>query len=170
MSGIQKLSNWDSALYLATYEYPVSWLSPVTSAYVGVAVEFLCPIFLALGLATRAAALPMLILSLVIHVEYQQLNSQVYWAVLLGWYVVMGAGALSLDRLLGRGLADSALPLTGAISELFERMSDGLGPLYLLFVRCWLALLLFVSGMTSPDDRAAVWSLFGYQYQVQIPA
>lgn len=169
VSGIQKLSNWDTALYLAANEYPVSWLSPITAAYLGVAIEFLCPIFLALGLATRAAALPMLILSLVIHVEYQELNSQVYWAVLLGWYVVMGAGALSLDRLLGRGLADSALPLTGAISGLFQRISDGLGPLYLLFVRCWLALLLFVSGMTSPDERVAVWSLFGYQHQVAIP-
>jgi uncharacterized membrane protein YphA (DoxX/SURF4 family) len=122
LSGIQKLTNWESALHLAAHEYPVSWLDPATSAYLGAAIEFLCPIFFALGLATRAAALPMLILSLVIHFEYQQLNSQVYWAVLLGWYVVMGAGALSLDRLLGRGLADSALPLAGSISGFLERI------------------------------------------------
>ena len=168
-SGIQKLTNWDSALYLATYEYPVTWLSPAAAASIGIAIEFLCPVFLALGLATRFAALPLLILSLVIHVEYQQLNSQLYWAILLAWYVIKGAGPLSLDRHLGRGLVDSALPLTGSIARLFQRLSDVLGPLYLLFLRCWLALMLFASGMASPDDRNAVWSLLDYQYQVEIP-
>ena len=120
LSGVQKITNWGSALYLATYEYPVSWLNPIASAYVGVTIEFLCPIFLALGLATRAAALPMLILSLVIHFEYQQFNSQVYWAVLLGWYVIMGAGPLSLDRQIGRGLVDSALPFTGRAQQVLR--------------------------------------------------
>ena len=169
VSGIQKLTNWETALYLSANEYPVSWLDPITAAYIGVAIEFLCPIFLALGLATRAAALPMLILSLVIHIEYQPFNSQLYWAVLLAWYVIKGAGPLSLDRQIGRGLVDSALPLTGSIATLFQQLSDFLGPLHLLFLRCWLALMLVVSGMASPDDRNAVWSLLAYQYQVQIP-
>jgi len=169
VSGIQKLTNWETALYLSANEYPVSWLDPVAAAYIGVTIEFLCPIFLALGLATRIAALPMLILSLVIHIEYQPFNSQVYWAVLLGWYVINGAGPLSLDRQVGRGLADSALPFAGAISSFFDQLSHLLQPICLLFLRCWLALILFVSGMTSPDDRLSVWSLFSYQYQVEIP-
>src|SRR5260221_10400892 len=53
VSAIVKLSNWDNALYLAAHEYPVSWMSPVTAAYLGVAIEFLGGILLAAGLATR---------------------------------------------------------------------------------------------------------------------
>jgi len=170
ISGFQKLTNWDTALYLAANEYPVSWMQPVTAAYVGVAIEFLCPIFLALGLGTRLAALPMLILSLVIHIEYQALNTQIYWAVLLGWYVVMGAGALSLDRHLGRGLTDSALPFAVTISGLFEQVTRWFGPLYLLFLRLWFALILFASGLSSPSDRDAIWTLFDYHYHLTIPA
>ncbi len=170
VSGIQKLTNWETALYLSANEYPVSWLDPATAAYLGVTIEILCPILLFFGVATRAAALPMLILSLVIHVEYQQLNTQIYWAVLLGWYVVMGAGALSFDRHLGRGLAGSALPLAGTINRCFELMSGWLGNAYLLFLRCWLALVFFVSGGTPSDDRMAVLSLLDYQYHVTIPA
>jgi len=167
-SGLQKLANWDSAIYLATYEYPVSWMNPAAAAVIGVTIEFLCPILLALGLATRVAALPMLILSLVIHIEYQQLNSQIYWAVLLGWYVIRGAGPLSLDRQIGQGIADIALPLIGNLSRLFDRVGDVVGPYYRLFLRCWLALILFVSGLAL-TGREAVWSLLDYQYQIQIP-
>ena len=39
VSGILKVSNWDTALTLARYEYPVSWIHPVTAAYLGAAVE-----------------------------------------------------------------------------------------------------------------------------------
>jgi|GEM_PF-6764735 len=55
VSGILKLANFDNAITLATYEYPVSWLNPVTAAYLGVSIEVICPILLALGLATRLA-------------------------------------------------------------------------------------------------------------------
>ncbi len=167
-SGLQKITNWETALYLSANEYPVTWMDPVTAAYAGVAIEIICPIFLALGLATRAAAVPMLILSIVIHVEYQQLNTQVYWAVILGWYVVMGAAAFSLDRMLARGLADSALPLAGPVSRLFAEIKRWIGPAYLLFLRCFLALAFFASGQPS-DVREPLWSLFDYQYHVTIP-
>jgi len=170
VSGIQKLTNWDTALYLSANEYPVSWLDPVAAAYIGVTIEVLCPIFLALGLATRIAALPMLILSLVIHFEYQPFNNQIYWAVLFGWYVISGAGALSVDRQIGRGLVDSALPLAGTLGTVFERMSDLLGPVCLLFLRCWLALILFVSGIVSLENRGGIWSLLSFQYHVEIPS
>lgn len=65
-SGLLKLFSWDTALYLARSEYPVSWLDPVTSAYLGVAIEVICPLFIAAGLATRLAAIPLAVLSLVI--------------------------------------------------------------------------------------------------------
>ncbi|HNH88651.1 MAG TPA: hypothetical protein PLL24_07585, partial [Thiobacillaceae bacterium] len=35
LSGVLKLADWDTALYLAEYEYPLAWLDPVTSAWLG---------------------------------------------------------------------------------------------------------------------------------------
>lgn len=63
-SGMVKLQSWTTALYLSAHDYPVSWLDPVTAAWLGEAIEIVCPPLLAFGLATRFAALPMLILSL----------------------------------------------------------------------------------------------------------
>jgi NADH dehydrogenase/putative oxidoreductase len=155
ISGILKLSNWDNALYLAAHEYPVSWLDPVTAAYLGISIEVLCPIFMALGLATRLAAIPMLVLSLVIQFEYQALNQHLYWAGLFGWYAVMGAGSISLDRLLAPGLAASALPLVKPLGSLFEAIARYLGPCYRLFIRLWMASLL--SGLIVTGFPALGW-------------
>ncbi len=149
LSGVLKLANWDTAVALATYEYPVAWLDPLTAATLGVAIEISCPIFLALGLATRAAAVPLLILSLVIRLEYQPLNEPLYWSALFGWYMVMGAGPLSLDRMLAPGLAASAFPLVRPLSRLYTMLTRYLGPCYKLVLRCWLAALLFTPVMTG---------------------
>ena len=142
-SGLVKLMNWQTALTLAEHEYPVSWLNPVAAAYTGATIELICPVLLALGLATRLAAIPMLILSLVIYFEYLPLNQHIAWAILFGWYVIMGAGPLSLDRLISRGLADAALPLTSTVNTLYEKVTQAIGPIYKLFVRCCLAYILF---------------------------
>ena len=32
-SGMAKLQSWTTALYLSAHEYPVSWLDPVTAAW-----------------------------------------------------------------------------------------------------------------------------------------
>src|SRR6516225_11185889 len=63
VSGVLKVTNWHTALDLAATEYPVSWMDPVTAAYTGAAIEVICPVFLAAGLMTRYAAVPMLVLS-----------------------------------------------------------------------------------------------------------
>ncbi|MGQ0657564.1 MAG: FAD-dependent oxidoreductase [Chromatiales bacterium] len=169
VSGLLKVTNWQTALLLSANEYPVSWLDPVTAAYLGAAIEILCPIFLAVGLATRAAAVPLLALSLVIQYEYRALNEQVFWAVLFGWYVVMGAGALSLDRMIARGFGDSALPLAGLLSRSLAALTRKVGPYYRLFIRTWLALILAAPALSSIIPLAAV-SPFGYQYQASFAA
>ena len=38
-SGLVKAANWQTALLLATYEYPVGWLDPRTAAVIGLAIE-----------------------------------------------------------------------------------------------------------------------------------
>ena len=148
-SGMVKLQSWTIALYLSAHEYPVSWLDPVTAAWLGEAIEIVCPPLLVFGLATRFAALPMLILSLVIQFSYQALDQQLFWAVLFGWFVVRGAGPISLDALIGRGIAATALPLAGTITGFFEALSRWGDPAIKLLLRCWIAALFFRSGVVK---------------------
>jgi hypothetical protein len=96
---------------------------------------------LVFGLATRFAALPMLILSLVIQFSYQALDQHLFWAILFGWFVVKGAGPISLDALIGRDIAATALPLAGTITDFFEALSRWGDPATKLLLRCWELLL-----------------------------
>jgi len=139
VSAVIKLAHWDNAIYLATHEYPVPWMDPVTAAYVGVTIEFAGAILLALGLATRAAALAMAALALVVHFNYLALDGNLLQAALFSWLVVRGAGALSLDRLLSRGLADSALPFAAPILSAFAGITRYVAPIGLLLLRLWIA-------------------------------
>ncbi|HMW54446.1 FAD-dependent oxidoreductase [Accumulibacter sp.] len=140
VSGVLKAAQWDNALYLAAHEYPVSWLNPVSAAWLGVLIELLGSVLLAAGLATRFAALALAALALVIQFSYQTLDTHLFWAALLLWFVVHGAGTLSLDRLLARGLARTAVPFAGVVLRLFADATHWLAPLYSLLLRWWLAL------------------------------
>jgi NADH dehydrogenase/putative oxidoreductase len=97
-------------LFLAANEYPVSWLDPVAAAWLGVTIEIGGAVLLGFGLGTRMAAFAMFCLALVIQFNYLPFDTHLFWAALLGFYGVHGAGPLSLDRLLARGLVESALP------------------------------------------------------------
>ncbi len=44
VSGVIKVTHWDTALDLAAHEYPVSWMSPTAAAYTGAAIEIIAPI------------------------------------------------------------------------------------------------------------------------------
>ena len=120
-------------------------MDPVTAAWLGEAIEIICPPLLVFGLATRFAALPMLILSLVIQFSYQALDQHLFWAILFGWFVVKGAGPISLDALIGRGIAATALPLAVTITGFFEALSRWGDPAIKLLLRCWIATLFFRS-------------------------
>src|SRR6266478_1881705 len=159
-SGLVKLQNWTIALYLSAHEYPVSWLDPVAAAWLGETIEIVCPPLLVFGLATRFAALPMLILSLVIQFFYQGLDQHLFSAILFGWFVVKGAGPISLDALIGRGIAATALPLAGTITRIFEAMSRWGDPAIKLLLRCWIAALFFRSGVMKISNFDMTQMLF----------
>jgi NADH dehydrogenase/putative oxidoreductase len=149
VSGVLKAANWQNALFLAAHEYPVSWLDPVTAAWVGVSIELVGAVLLAAGLATRAAAMAMLALTLVIQFDYLALDTHLFWAALFAWYVVRGAGTLSLDRALARGLAGSAIPFAGAAVRLTRATGERGGPLLVLGLRLWLAAAMAVAAWAS---------------------
>ena len=147
-SGLVKLADFDVAVMLATYEYPVSWMSPHTAAVIGLLIEVVVPVLLTLGLFTRSAAVALAALLAVSQASYLALDSNLFMIALSLWYIVRGAGAFSLDRLLARGIEDSAFPLApsavgfGAIVTQY-----GVPPLLLSF-RLWLGLsLLMAAGM-----------------------
>jgi len=162
-SGMVKLQSWTIALYLSAHEYPVSWLDPVTAAWLGETIEIVCPPLLVFGHATRFAALPMLILSLVIQFSYQALDQHLFWAILFGWFVVKGAGPISLDALIGRGIAATALPLAETITRIFEALSRWGDPAIKLLLRCWIAALFFRSGVMKISNFDMTQMLFHAQ-------
>ena len=138
-------------------------MDPVTAAWLGEAIEIVCPPLLVFGLATRFAALPMLILSLVIQFSYQALDQHLFWAILFGWFVVKGAGPISLDALIGRGIAATALPLAGTITGFFEALSRWGDPAIKLLLRCWIAALFFRSGVVKIGNFDMTQMLFHAQ-------
>jgi NADH dehydrogenase/putative oxidoreductase len=158
VSGVLKVSNWDNALFLAEHEYPVDWLDPATAAWLGAATELGGSILLALGLGTRWAAAPLAALSLVIQFEYHALDAHLFWAGLFLWYLVRGAGPLSLDTMLARGLATTPLPIVPALLRLAAALSQRAGPVLQLALRLWLAAGLAVQvAMLTPDAAARAW-------------
>ncbi len=101
-SGMVKIADWDSTLYLFNNEYSVPLLPPAIAAVVATCFELACPVFLSLGLLTRAAALPLIGMTAVIQFTYQPQDEHLYWAMLLFTLVLFGPGKISLDYLLGK--------------------------------------------------------------------
>jgi NADH dehydrogenase/putative oxidoreductase len=121
----------------------VSWLDPHTSAVLGLAIELICPPLIAIGLFTRIAAIPLLILSLVIQFAYKPLPENLFWALLFSMMIMRGAGALSLDRLLGPAALSSALPFANAARRFLEAV-DRVGRLVVpLALRLFMAAFLW---------------------------
>ena len=112
--GVQELMHWTTALQSAVEQNPFPPLAPTVSAYLSTGADLICAILLALGLMTRYASLPLLILAAITQFRFEPFDTQLFWIALFGWYVIHGAGPISLDHLLRRGLADSAIPLIPA--------------------------------------------------------
>ncbi len=159
ISGMLKLMHWTTAVELAAHEYPVAWLTPVTAATVGVSIETVAAMLLVSGFMTRYAAIALAMLTLTIQLEYQALDTHLFWMALFGWYSIIGAGPLSVDHLLRRGLADSALPLIPRILRASQRVRRLLGPLYLSLLRIWLALALMLSAAEIHRTASGNWTL-----------
>ena len=71
-----------------------------------------------------------------------------YWAVLLGWIIVRGSGAISVDALLSRGLVSTAIPGTAALGRATGTATRILEPWYRLALRLWIATAPLAVGAT----------------------
>ncbi|MGO9950548.1 MAG: FAD-dependent oxidoreductase [Steroidobacteraceae bacterium] len=151
--GVQQLMHWTAALQIVDVENPFPQLAPIISACLITGANLICAMLLVLGFMTRYASLPLLILAAITQFRFEPFDTQLFWMALFGWYVIHGAGPISLDHLLRRGLADSAIPLIpGAIR--FSKWLKSYGtPWYLSGLRLWLGAALLIA---SADARLSL--------------
>ncbi len=93
----------DSAVFLFREEYKLPLVSPEMAAHAAAYSEHLFPLLLILGLFTRLSAFALLGMTLVIEVFVypEAWPTHLSWAGLLLLLIGRGAGAASMDRLLG---------------------------------------------------------------------
>jgi len=112
-------SAWDTTLALFRDEYRVPLLSPAVAAVLGAFGELVFPIFLVLGLGTRAAALGLSFVNAMAVVSYWHVLStlepalaqHVFWGTLLLVPLTYGPRRFALDRWLAPRLGfDRAQP------------------------------------------------------------
>jgi NADH dehydrogenase FAD-containing subunit/uncharacterized membrane protein YphA (DoxX/SURF4 family) len=131
VSGMLGVGDWPVAMELARSQY-AGWL-------LGSGVELTGSILFMVGLLTRPTAAVMLALSLAAQFSYRMADTHLLWAALFAWYVVFGAGAISIDAAIARGLRNSALPFADRAVVLAETVSTRFGPLFKAALRVWLA-------------------------------
>ena len=105
-SGALKAANMEQATGLFREEYQLPLLPPELAAYLGTAVELAAPCFILVGLFTRLAALPLIVLTLTIQflVYWNDYPSHLLWVAILVFILVRGPGPWSLDALLFKKL------------------------------------------------------------------
>ncbi|MBY0408635.1 MAG: DoxX family protein [Burkholderiaceae bacterium] len=107
LSARTKVDGWftisDSAYTLFREEYKLPLLPPELAAQMATVAEHVFPVLLVLGLCTRLSALALLGMTVVIQtfVYPDAWPTHLSWAALLLYLVGRGAGAWSLDRVLG---------------------------------------------------------------------
>jgi putative oxidoreductase len=107
MSGLTKIANWDSTVSLFEDEYRVPLLPPELAAALGTFGELVFPVLLALGLASRFAALSLFVVNLMAVLSYWHVLKDLepalaqhwYWGVLLLVTMLHGPGKLALDSI-----------------------------------------------------------------------
>lgn len=94
----------DSTWFLFENDYALPLIPPGTAAVMATAAEHVFPVLLVLGLFTRASALALLGMTLVIQIFVYPGAWQVHgvWAACFLALVLRGPGRISLDRVLGQ--------------------------------------------------------------------
>jgi putative oxidoreductase len=109
LSGLTKISDWQTTIMLFTHQYHVPLLSPTYAAYLGTSFELILPIFLVLGLGGRFLIFIFFIYNIVCMISfhflwtpegYAGLSDHINWALLLMLLMCHGSGKISLDYLI----------------------------------------------------------------------
>ncbi len=154
MRGLPGPLDWHIALTQAPGLAGTLALHPHAAAMLLASVHAAFPALLLAGLATRLAALPLLALALTALQAAPGQDAPLLWALLAGWYIVVGAGPLSLDALVARGIFDTALPLAPALGRLLASLTRVARPAALLAIRAGLAWVLLHHDMVGHGPGA----------------
>lgn len=108
-SGLTKISNWDSTLYLFSDVYHVPLLPPEVAASMAASAELGLSALLVFGLFGRFAAAGLFILNIVAVISYADLseaglNQHLSWGILLAVLLILSRGNWSIDALLEKWL------------------------------------------------------------------
>ncbi len=116
-SGLVKIHDWAGTVQLFQYEYMVPVLPPNLAALLAASCELGASSFVLIGLLTRLAALPLLLMSMVIQFilgaanpSYNDLEHYL-WMVLLLSVIVRGPGVISIDTWLRRQVVPTISPV-----------------------------------------------------------
>jgi putative oxidoreductase len=115
-AGVVKFADPSGTAYLFHDEYHVPLLSPDVAAFLGTWIELITPWFLGLGLLTRPVAAFLFVYNVICVISYPDLWPHGFWHGFIGdafadhkvWGMMLlvvisrGAGAVSVDALLGR--------------------------------------------------------------------
>lgn len=101
-SGLTKIQDWESTLFLFTEEYQVPVLPPELAAWMGTGGELVFPVLLVLGLLSRPAALGLFVVNAMAAISYPGigavgLQQHLLWGVLTASLTLFGPGRLALD-------------------------------------------------------------------------
>ena len=109
-SGLTKLDDWNSTVFLFAEEYRVPLLPPELAAVLGTITEIGGSVALIMGLGARFAALALMGLTLVIEIfVYPAIwPDHLFWFAALLIILVRGAGLNPLDALVARLVGRSA--------------------------------------------------------------
>ena len=102
-SGLTKISNLSSTMYLFEYEYAVPIIPFEIAAYLAIAAELVLPVLLVFGIAARAAAGALFVFNIVAVISYPTLNAagivqHQVWGVMLLVLLLRGPGKISIDH------------------------------------------------------------------------
>ncbi|MRI33120.1 hypothetical protein EOPP23_09005 [Endozoicomonas sp. OPT23] len=105
-SGLTKIEDWETTLFLFELEYAVPLISPALAAWLGTAGELIFPVLLTFGLFGRVGALGLTAVNIVAVISLSEiapaaLTLHYLWGVLLLGVVAFGPGKLSVDNFIG---------------------------------------------------------------------
>lgn len=102
-------------------------------------IQTVAALLLLIGLMTRGAAVLLLIPVLLAQFGGEPVDLQLFQIVFLGWFIVHGAGAFSVDALLAAGLTRGALPIVPGLIRAAELLQKYGQPVFLTLLRLWFA-------------------------------
>ena len=108
LSGLTKIQDWETTLYLFREEYHVPLLPPEMAAVSGTAGELMFSVLLALGIFTPLSALALFVLNIVAFVSYYHAlietpaawHDHLEWGIVLALLMTAKSGCISLDGLI----------------------------------------------------------------------